>query len=149
VVTRRWTLQEILGPRRLKLDNKDWYPLTSFLDNKIEYLTTQDTYPPQIHCNGIGYGYYLPPQTRNSCRIIIRTHELGRSQSYHKSRGQSILYDENIRRRERINWVTGVAVRLFEIGYSRDWLVGLDYSVGDSNIHCLIEPVGIPGTTSD
>jgi len=36
--TRGWILQEILAPHRLKFYNKDWYPLTNFLNDKIEYF---------------------------------------------------------------------------------------------------------------
>ncbi|KAG6371072.1 hypothetical protein JVT61DRAFT_10610 [Boletus reticuloceps] len=36
--TRGWTLQEILAPHRLKFYNKDWHPLTNFLNDKIEHF---------------------------------------------------------------------------------------------------------------
>ncbi|KAI9455545.1 hypothetical protein HD554DRAFT_2042774 [Boletus coccyginus] len=36
--TRGWILQEILAPHRLKFYNKDWCPLTNFLNDKIEYF---------------------------------------------------------------------------------------------------------------
>ncbi|KAF8435391.1 heterokaryon incompatibility protein-domain-containing protein [Boletus edulis BED1] len=35
--TRGWTLQEILAPHRLKFYNKDWLPLTNFLNDKINH----------------------------------------------------------------------------------------------------------------
>ena len=36
--TRGWTLQEILAPHRLKFYNKDWHPLTNFVNDKIEHF---------------------------------------------------------------------------------------------------------------